>query len=72
MIIVNGAGDHEFMICPDTFSAKNTFTEIPDYKRIHLFIRRVIGHGIEAGITDTQISGYFSQLAPISLAADNA
>ena len=71
MIVINGTGDHQFMIRADTFPAENAFTEIPYNKRIDLFIGGKIRHGIEAGIADTQGCGNISEFTPVPFAADN-
>ena len=72
MNIINGAGNHEFMIRPDAFSAQNAFAEIPDDKRIELLIGGIIRHGVESAIPHPKISGNLSQFAPVAFAADNA
>ena len=58
--------------CPDAFSAKDTLAQISDDKRICLFIGFVIGHVIKICLTHTQLGRHPSQLAVVSLTAENA
>jgi hypothetical protein len=59
------------MISSNTLSAKDTFTEVPDNKRVCLFQTSIVRHGIKVGFADTQFSGNLPQLASVSLAAYN-
>jgi hypothetical protein len=71
-IIIDGADSHQFMVGPDAFAAKDTLAQVPDDKRICLFIGFVIGHGVKIRFTHPQLSCNPSQLAAVSFTAENA
>ena len=58
-IIIDGDDHHPFMVCPDAFAAEDTLAQVPDDKRVCLFIGFVIGHVVKIGFTHAQL--YYSQ-----------
>jgi hypothetical protein len=60
------------MVRPDALSAKHTLAEIPDNKRIGFLRAPILGHGIEARLSDAQPGGHGPKLTTIPLIADNA
>jgi hypothetical protein len=59
------------MIGPDAFPAQNTFAQVSDNKRVGLFQRFIIGHGIQLGFTNAELGRQMTQLATVALAADH-
>ena len=58
IIIIDCADDNQFMVCPDTLAAQDAFAQIPYNKRVCLFKGTHIGHCIQVGFADTQVSRY--------------
>ena len=72
LVVIDGTDDHQFMIGPDALAAKDTFAQIPYYKRVCFFKGLVIGHVVKICFAHTQLGRDPAQLAAVSFTADNA